>query len=245
MIKKIIIAALTTFFSINAMATEDVFSDNIPLVWQSIITLSGGASWGLRPSNSYLYPNPLPLYELYIPVKNDGVIGTGEILFGLQRVFYPGFTGQLGIGIAGAANAKVSGSTTVNGTPDALAYSYSIEHMRGDLKGRIIASGLRISPFVSGSFGIAMNNSHGYTVNSIDPILYPASFYTQHSTTAFAYTLGAGLQAMLNKNWQVGVGYEFADWGKSDLHADPVTGQGLGLTHFYTNSALVSLSFLY
>jgi hypothetical protein len=51
---------------------------------------------------------------------------------------------------------------------------------------------------------------------------------------------------MLTDHWQVAAGYQFADLGKSFLSGDPtVTGSGLRQTHFYTNEALFSISYVY
>ena len=50
---------------------------------------------------------------------------------------------------------------------------------------------------------------------------------------------------MINPNWQVGVGYQFADLGKSHLNGDGFyLNQGLKLMHFYTNEALLSISYM-
>lgn len=45
----------------------------------------------------------------------------------------------------------------------------------------------------------------------------------------------------------MGVGYEFADWGKNYLGGDPGTAlpQGPGMPHLYTNELLFSLSYLF
>ncbi|MGL6035737.1 MAG: porin family protein, partial [Legionella sp.] len=61
-----------------------------------------------------------------------------------------------------------------------------------------------------------------------------------------AYTVGAGLQKSLNDNWQVGVGYEFADWGKSQLASAPeqTLNSGLGLNHLYTNGVLLNVTYV-
>jgi hypothetical protein len=50
----------------------------------------------------------------------------------------------------------------------------------------------------------------------------------------------------LNDHWTIGMGYEFTDWGKSQLGAasGQTSGEGLILNHVYVNQLLFSLSFV-
>ncbi len=74
----------------------------------------------------------------------------------------------------------------------------------------------------------------------------PNSNFTNHTKTAFTYTLGAGVQKALNDHWQAGVGYEFADWGKSELGRalGQTMNSGLTLNHLYTNAVLLNLTYV-
>jgi len=249
MIKKIIIAGLSLFLTTNAIASEEIFSDEIPWVWQSIITLSGGPAWTSPGLDQISYVSEItPLYptQHYIPNSGNQTIGAGEIFFGLQRVVSPGITAQLGLGIAGAFDPEISGVIVVENQSNLYTYRYNVEHARLELKGKLIASTYRVQPYVSGSFGVAMNSSHNWQATSEDPVLFPPMVYGPDSNAAFAYSLGAGIQAMLNAHWQVGVGYEFADLGKSGLAPDELFGfPGITLTHLYTNELLFSISYLY
>lgn len=248
MIKKLLITTLSTLFAANvfAMVTEEVFSEEIPIIWQPIITLSGGPGWASPGLDQYNYNAPPIPTEHYIPNHNTVTVGVGEILFGLQRVVYPGMTGQLGLGLAGVVDPEVSGIMLAEGVPNVYTYTYNVEHARLELKGKLIANKYRFQPFVSASMGVAMNNSHDWEATSANPILYPPMVYGSESVMAFSYTLGAGVQAVLSPHWQVGVGYEFADLGKSALLSSAITGiSGIQLVHLYVNSALFSLSFVY
>lgn len=64
--------------------------------------------------------------------------------------------------------------------------------------------------------------------------------------TAFVYTLSAGIQKALNSRWQVGAGYEFADWGQSQLGraSGQTLNSGLSLKHLYTNGILFNLTYV-
>lgn len=114
-------------------------------------------------------------------------------------------------------------------------------------KGTLLANtGFWLIPWVSGSIGVGFNNAHGFHST---PTLFealPIPDFAAHTQTALTYTLGAGVQKALNPHWQVGVGYEFADWGKSQLGraAGQTQNSGLTLNHFYTNGALFNLTYI-
>lgn len=71
------------------------------------------------------------------------------------------------------------------------------------------------------------------------------SNFASNTTTAFTYTLGAGVQRHLNPHWQVGIGYEFSDWGSSQLNraSGQTLNSGLLLSHLYTNELLFNLTY--
>lgn len=248
MVRKILAMLFGIFFTVSVFATDDPYGPALPQVWSSIITVSGGPAWANPGKDQYLYPYPPPMYNHYIADHDWGILGTGELFFGLQHfIGATNLIGQFGIGFAGASDASVSGVVNVNGIPDVYTYSYQVSHVRAELKGKLITNGFQpVQPYFSASLGVGFNHSHDYIPTTIDPILYPTYWFSTVSTPALSYTLGLGVQKMLSPNWQVGIGYEFADWGQSHLGEDDVTLlQGPMLPHLYTNELLFSLSYMY
>lgn len=68
----------------------------------------------------------------------------------------------------------------------------------------------------------------------------------QSSSALFDGEVFLGAQKALNQHWQVGVGYEFADWGISQLGraAEQTQNSGLTLNHLYTNGVLFNLTYI-
>lgn len=240
------IAGFSALLCMSGFAENDTFGQEIPLIWSPIITLSGGPAWTTPGQALYLYPLvPFPQVNYYLPTNGTSTIATGEIFFGLRHLILSEIIGELGLGIAGATDAEVSGVIDVNRFPGAGVYNYKVDHGRIELKGKLISSRCRVQPYISGSFGAGINNSHDFRAATIDPFLFPAPWFGNQANIAFSYTFGAGLQYVLNRNWQVGIGYEFADWGTSQLGPDKLTAiNGPNLTHLYTNELLFSLSYL-
>lgn len=247
MLKKKLIIGLSAFFAANVFAGDEVYDPNLPLEWASIITVSGGPAWSSPGKNQHLYLSTPPLNEFFIANNNTTTLGTGELYFGLQRIISGNTIGQLGLGVAAASDAQLSGVVAVNGIPDVYAYQYKVSHVRVELKGKLIAAGCRwVQPYFSGSLGAGFNHSHDYIPTTYNAAFFPPPLFDTNSNVAFSYTVGAGIQKMLTPNWQVGVGYEFADWGKNFLGGDDnLFSEGPGSAHLYTNELLFSLSYLF
>ncbi|MBN9230892.1 MAG: hypothetical protein BGO90_15695 [Legionella sp. 40-6] len=91
-----------------------------------------------------------------------------------------------------------------------------------------------------------MNHAFSFSIKPLfcEAVTNP-SFKSNYQTT-LTYGLGVGIQKVLIKNWQMGVGYEFTDWGKIQFKRAPgqLLNQGLGFNHLYTNGVLFNLSYL-
>lgn len=128
-----------------------------------------------------------------------------------------------------------------------FVYRYRIQHTHIAAKGKLLAEkGYWLTPWVSGSLGVGFNRAHKFENTPTIFQALPNPNFTSHTKTDFTYTLGAGVQRALNAHWQTGVGYEFADRGKSSLQR--VEGQtlnsGLSLNHLYTNGVMFNLTYL-
>ncbi|HHX3357169.1 TPA: outer membrane protein, partial [Legionella anisa] len=94
--------------------------------------------------------------------------------------------------------------------------------------------------------GVGFNRAHDFTNTPLIFEALPNPDFADHTKTAFTYTLGAGVQKALNDHWQIGAGYEFADWGKSELGRafGQTMNSGLALNHLYTNGVLFNLTYV-
>lgn len=101
-------------------------------------------------------------------------------------------------------------------------------------------------PWVSGSVGVGFNRAYSFTNTPTIPEAMAQNNFGNHINTSFTYTVGAGFQKIINQNWQAGIGYEFADWGGSELNAaqGQTLNSGLDLNHVYTNGLMFNLTFI-
>ena len=171
-----------------------------------------------------------------------------NFFLGVQRSINGKLDGQLGLSVATTSNANLSGSIWDDALPqfNNFNYTYNIQHTHIAVKGKLLKDiGYAFKPYVSGSLGVGFNQAHNFT--SI-PTLFeatPTPNFQSNTTTAFTYTVGIGVQRAINQHWQAGIGYEFADWGQSQLAraSGQSMGQGLSLNHLYTNGLEFSLSY--
>lgn len=78
---------------------------------------------------------------------------------------------------------------------------------------------------VGESLGVGFNRAHDFTNT---PLIFEAL-----PKTALTYTLGAGVQKVLNGHGQIGLGYELAYWEESELGRalEQTMNTGLTLSH--------------
>jgi len=248
--KKVIVVIFGTIFINSALAGDDGMSqkNTRPQVWKKVVSLSMGPAWSSTSQTQTIDLQP-SLMQTYVANSNTQAFGSGELFFGLQHAVMPRLQAQLGLAIAGTTSIQLNGNVWQDADPDLnnFSYDYQIKHEHIAVKGKLLTDIYQLlQPYISGSLGVGYNHAYNYT--SIPKLVTVPSEppFTSHTTTAFTYTLGAGVQRALNEQWAIGMGYEFADWGQSHLGAasDQVSNSGLHLSHIYTNQLQFSLNFI-
>lgn len=245
---------ITAFLSASFATSSSAAIGKLPsslnsLMSSSIFSLSSGPVWA-RAGENQVIKYPLEFDKNYVANKETKTIADTELFFGLSRFMGKRFEGQLGAAVATTSYTRLSGVIwDFNDADfDNYKYSYKLRHSHLALKGKLLTeSWYSVKPWISGSFGLGLNQSTHYTEQATIPeaLVLANGNFPQNMTTAFTYTLGAGLQRTISENFQLGLGYEFADWGKSELKraaAQNGVGKGLNLNHLYTNGLLLSLT---
>lgn len=216
--------------------------------WAWVATLSAGPVWESAGRTQTIFLTPA-IEKTYVANQSTNVLFDGELFLGLQQTLSQTLQGQLGLAVAATSTANLSGVIWDDANPefDNFVYSYKIQHTHVALKGKLLADAeFWLIPWVSGSLGVGFNNAYSFNdTPTIFEALHTSNF-ASNTQTSFTYTVGAGVQKVLNPHWQVGIGYEFADWGKSSLgRAEGQTlNNRLAFNHLYTNGLLLNLSYL-
>lgn len=214
-----------------------------------VASLSGGPVWenGGRTQTFFLAPQ---IEKSYAKNETTDALAEGEFFVGIQKSLHENqFQSQIGLAVVTTGNAKLSGYIWDDADPqfNNYIYNYRLKHSHIALKGKILVDrGYVVIPWISGSVGVGFNEAYRFTNMPTIFEALPTPDFVSHTKTAFTYNLGAGVQKALTSNWQIGIGYEFADWGKSQLARAPgqTMGTGLTLDHLYTNGFLVNITYL-
>ena len=211
-------------------------------------TISAGPVWESagQTQTFYLAPN---IIKTYAASNATHALADGEIFVGIQKDLPKALLGQLGIAVAVTSDAKLSGSIwdDTDSTFNNYSYSYQTQHTHVALKGKLLADrGYWLMPWVSASLGVGFNDAYGFQNTPLISQAVTMPNFASNTETSFTYTLGIGLQKVLNSHWQAGVGYEFSDWGQSQLNraSGQTLNSGLSLNHLYTNGVLFNLTYL-
>lgn len=187
------------------------------------------------------------LEKRFVADSNRRTNAAFELFLGVNHAIEPAFNGELGLAIA-LAGSSLHGHIWEDADPrfDDFTYHYDVQNTRYAAKGKFLVNTYRgWRTYLSGSAGVAVNTSHNFTISAIIPEAVPAPGFTSNTEMSFSYSLGVGIQHPLGEHWQVGAGYEFADWGKSSLGRShcQTTDNGLGLSHLYTSEIVFFVNY--
>lgn len=238
---------VASFLSTNATASTH-FSNSDKLTWPLFASFSMGPVWGSGGKTQTLALSP-EIEKRYVSTKPSNNLIDGEIFLGVHNHFKETFQSQLGVAFATVSNATLAGHVWEDADPrfDNYVYRYNLQHNHIAFKGKLLKTNHRLMPWGSASVGIAFNHSKHFTNEPLICEAIASPNFGSHTRTAFTYTLEAGLASNISEKWQLGLGYSFSDWGKSDLNK--ATGQTennrLNLSHFYTQGMLFNLTYLF
>lgn len=213
-----------------------------------VVSLSGGAVWAAGGETQTFDLTPT-IEKTYLAQKSTNTIADGELFLGMQKTLSNELQAQFGIAVAVTGDAKMSGEIwdDADARFNNHTYQYKVNHSHVAFKGKLLLDrGYFVTPWLSGSLGVGFNKAKDFTNT---PIIFEALVnpnFASNTKTAFTYTVGVGVQKALNANWQIGIGYEFADWGKSQLGSalGQTLNSGLALSHLYTNGALINITYV-
>lgn len=200
-------------------------------------TLSGGAMWENAGETEHLEIIP-GVQTKYKSNKESNTLGTGEVFVGGQYDSEKDWQAQFGIAFGGMSEATLEGDVYSPGSDG--VYRFKLNQTRLVAKAKILGNlKTHFKNYVSASLGTTFYDAHDFENTSLVPD------FEDHSGNAFTYSAGIGMQYVISKNWQIGLGYEFTDWGKTHLGSAPgqTSDNRLEVDHFYTNGLIFNISF--
>lgn len=230
--------------------SQTLSAAGIAMPYPTFVTLNLGPGWPTSIQNEVieLLPN---VSNRYISSNNTDAFLDGELFVGWQQKInnYKYLSeSQFGLAYMITNGAKINGVIWQDNDArfDNETYAYRIKHSHVAFRGKLLTTPKKTyQGYFSGSVGIAFNTSYGFDNHPVISTVLPSPNFQTHTETDFTYTLSAGVQKILNPNWAIGMGYQFANWGKSRLSraADQTMNTGPGFYRFYTSEAQFNLTY--
>ena len=241
------IVTLSTVLNIPLALAGTVGSDQHDASF--VLSLGGGPVWDNTGKTQSFYLQP-DIENTYFAIPKTNTLANVELFLGVQRAINSDFQGRLGIEVATTSKASITGQVWADADPtlNNFNYAYQVRNTRITAKGWLLRNTTfhTLKPYINGGLGIGFNEAENFNTVPIIFQAIPGPNFKSKTTTALSFTAGAGIQKNINAHWQASVGYEFADWGASKLARAPgqTLGDGLFLSHLYTNGVLVNFTYL-
>lgn len=212
-----------------------------------VFMLSGGMGWTGLSQSQFVFLTP-DAANYYNDQTNNQSIFLGELFVGLNKTWHTHLKSQWGLLLGGSGAAKMNGEIWqyADSEFNNMTYNYKVRLSRVGLRGKLIAEqAFFLNPYLTASLGTSFNRAYAFHNYANESFVIANPDFLKHTSTSFSYSLGLGLQKELSKQFQIGVGYEFFDWGKSQLGAaqGQSIGSGLGMNHINTHALLFNVSF--
>lgn len=218
-----------------------------------VMGLSAGPTWGSGNKTQTFYLQP-DIEKTYAADKQHNTFTGAAFFFGRQLplnvpFFDKSLVAQLGVTLAIAGNAKLTGDIWEDADPDFnnYNYNYKINHRHMAIKARLINnSGYFVAPFISASAGVGFNRAYDFTITPKISSEVAAPAFKNHTKAAFSYALKIGLQKSFSTKLHAAIGYEWADWGRVNLSRanGQRLNQGLTLKHAYAQQLQFALFYI-
>jgi opacity protein-like surface antigen len=235
---KPLFSLLLLIYSANALSATNLAQND-----HYLASLSLGPAW-VSHLKSHTY-NQDTDYEMTYRNHGNPSVTNAELLIGRQKSLTPLILAQMGLTLSKTDTISESGTILEFSNPEFtnFRYRYDIEHTDIGIKGKwILNADLMLDPYVSAGVGVSFNRTKHFSIHPLTDQEYYNPPTTNHHANAFMYTLGVGLQKMIQTNWQLGIGYQFADLGKSCLTVD---GNQLNNKSIYLNFLQFNVTYLF
>ncbi len=237
--------------------TDDTVTNNVNEPKETTITrffkswvFTGtlGPAWENAGQTQTFYLAPR-VKKTYAADNKTNTITQASLFFGVQKHLFSKISAQIGVTVATASDATLTGEIWDDANPkfNNLSYKYTVQATRIAAKGTLLFdNNLIVIPWINGSIGTSYNNFHNFT-NA--PLIYQVVVnpnFEPYTSQSFTYGFGAGCQRKLSDNWQIGAGYEFTDWGHGRFlkSSNQTTYNTISISHYYTNGLIFNLSYL-
>ncbi len=225
------------------------------LPWQPVISIGGGLSsvFSLGKSQSFPIVNPTTdMFFNYTGPANNQTASLWDVFLSAEHPIYHDWLIQIGIAYSQAGRFQPKGElyqgvSVISADYYHEQFNISTNQLLAEAK-ILYPYHHKMNPYVLLGLGGSFNKVYHYTT-SVPPFLTFTRMYGDKTTSGFAFRVGLGIDANINQQIRVGLGYRFADLGPIQFGAatiDEIKVPGsLFNNHLYANELLIQLSYTY
>ncbi|MDR3476902.1 MAG: outer membrane beta-barrel protein [Gammaproteobacteria bacterium] len=187
------------------------------------VALGGGIAVTSKLGESKTFPIQNPItdqFYSYNPHSPTQTAAIGDIFLGAEWVMHPRWALQLGINYNQTSAFNVKGTLTQGASvasQSQFTYQYKIEARQILLEGKLLYHCQdQFHPYLLLGLGGSINTGYGFITN-IPPTLTFTRQYNNATKHSFSYRLGIGADFDMTPNIRLGLGYNFANFGKVNL----------------------------
>lgn len=158
-----------------------------------------------------------------------------------------GFDAQLGLSYDFLPRFDVKGDIDEFGDPSLndLSYKYRIQHQRLSVELKTLYEMKdQWYPYVLLGVGVAWNKSYHYTEHTSSITEVPRNPFKDTTTTAFAWSVGVGIEKEIYEHIRLGLAYLYTDAGQAELNAIK-SGDSLTIENLSINQILFEASYIF
>ena len=257
-LQMVFLGCLITTTALAGSRMRDYYNESS---WPIVATLSVGPGWA-RPGETQTLTLQPQIEKAYVPnptsralrfvntTKHTDTLAAGEFFLGLYGDVNSVVEGQLGLAFGMSSQARLGGTIYEDADPafNNYSYSYKIRNSRIGVKIKALykTGYYDVIAYLSGCAAVGTNNSARYRIAPLLDTEVPSPFFSNNNSTTLSYNFAVGVEAPVDPNWRVGLGYEYANWGKSQLARAPeqTVGSGLTLGNLRVQELMVSLTYI-
>lgn len=131
---------------------------------------------------------------------------------------------------------------------DNFIYHYRIQSSRIMLSSKLMTTiPTKIHPYLNAELGMGFNQARGFAQDRLVADSVPMIPFNDHVEQSLSWALGVGFDIEINSKARIGLGYQFANLGKTKLGLTPsqATNNTLSLSNMYTHQLRVQLTSLF
>lgn len=172
------------------------------------------------------------------------------LFVGGETLFFQNWSLQLGLSYFQNSSFAARGNVNQFADPtyNNFTYQYQIQSRRFSVETKLSRVFLqKWHPYISASVGEALNKAYAYTEYPLSSEDVPMTeLFNSHTTKAFTYTAGLGVDVDIAEHLRVGAGYRFVGLGNASLGASPLQDGTNTISHtqLHANELIAQITYL-